>query len=133
MRNGRRDKLGPRGERVAARYLRRRGYRVLGKNLVTPFGEADLLCASPEGAVVVVEVKSRRVDRPGPPPEASVTQKKRQRLERVLDRLVRTNGWHERPRRIDIVAVEFVGGGLLGPRPSVRHFENAVGQGGTVR
>ena len=134
MRTGRRDKLGPQGERIAARYLRRRGFRVLGRNLVTPFGEADLLCTSPDGHIVVVEVKSRRAgNRGGPPPEASVTRGKRQRLERVLAHLVRANGWQQRPRRIDVVAVTFTRRGLLRSRASVRHFENAVGQGGGVR
>ena len=133
MRTGRRDKLGPHGEHVAARFLKRHGLRVLGRNLMTPFGEADLLCESPDRAIVVVEVKSRRAERAGPPPEASVTQKKRQRLERILEHLVRANGWHDRPRRIDVVAVEFHRRRWLGPKPTVRHIADAVRQGGASR
>lgn len=126
MRTGRRDKLGPRGERAAARYLRRKGFRVLGRNLVTNFGEADLLCEAPGGCVVVVEVKARRSREGAPPPEASVTLTKRQRLARILEHLVKQNGWQGRPRRIDVVAVEFHARRWLGPKPSIRHFENAV-------
>ncbi|NRA57111.1 MAG: YraN family protein [Phycisphaerales bacterium] len=133
MRTGRRDKLGPRGERAAVRFLRRQGFRVLGRNLVTPFGEADIVCESPDRVVVVVEVKSRRSERPGPPPEAAVTQKKRQRLTRILEHLVRANGWHDRPRRIDVVAVEFRRRRWLGTKPALRHITDAVRHGGAAR
>ena len=133
MRVGRRDKLGPLGERVAARHLKRSGVRLLGKNLVTPFGEADLLCESPERAIVVVEVKARRMQREGPPPEASVTQRKRQRLERILAHLIHSNGWHDRPRRIDVVAVELQPRRWLSPNPRVRHIADVVRPGGAVR
>ena len=133
MRTGRRDKLGPMGERAAARYLRRRGYRVLGRNLMTNFGEADLLCEAPGGCVVVVEVKARRFREGMPPPEASVTLTKRQKLVRVLEHLVKQNGWSGRPRRIDVVAVEFHQRRWLVPRANVRHFENAVMRNGQTR
>lgn len=133
MRVGRRDKLGPKGERAAARHLRRRGFRVLGRNLETRYGEADLLCEAPDGCVVVVEVKARRFRVNAPPPEASVTLAKRQRLARILEHLVRANGWEGRPRRIDVVAVEFVPRRWLGPRAEVRHIENAVLRGGAAR
>ena len=100
---------------------------------MTRFGEADLLCQDSAGGIVLVEVKSRRW-RPGtPPPEASVTLRKRQRLARVLEQLVRANDWQDRPRRIDVVAVEFRPGRWWGSKPTVRHFEAAVAQGGAAR
>ncbi|UYV14040.1 MAG: YraN family protein [Phycisphaera sp.] len=133
MRVGRRDKLGPRGERVAARYLRRKGYKVLGKNLETRFGEADLLCEGLGGCIVVVEVKARRFREGTPPPQASVTLTKRQRLARILEHLVNKNDWQGRPRRVDVVAIEFRSRGWLGPKPTVKHFENAVLKGGGAR
>ncbi|MFQ5415277.1 MAG: YraN family protein, partial [Phycisphaerae bacterium] len=50
--------LGRRGERAAARYLKRRRYRILAKNFSCSLGELDLICA--DGAeVVFVEVKTR--------------------------------------------------------------------------
>jgi len=133
MRTGRRDKLGPLGERVAARYLKRRGLKVLGRNLMTGFGEADLLCETREGCIVVVEVKARRARPSAPPPEASVTLAKRQRLIRVLEHLVKANGWHGRPRRIDVVAIEFHARRWGPPRAQVRHFESAVLRSGQTR
>ncbi len=69
-----RHSLGRRGERAAARALRRAGYRLLGRNLETPEGEVDLL-AREGGVLVVIEVKTRATQ--GPP---RVAHAQRQRL-----------------------------------------------------
>lgn len=103
--------LGARGEAEAERYLRRRGYTVLDRNVRVAVGEADLVARSPEGVTVVVEVKTRRLDtaagaRPQPRPEARVGPVKRRTLGLVLQRLCRANQWQHLPKRIDIVAVE---------------------------
>lgn len=132
-----RDPLGPAGERCAARMLRRKGYRVIGCNLAAPMGEADVLAIAPDGeTVVLVEVKTRRVAiQPGafvsPPPEASITAAKREKLTTILRHLQRANGWWRRPVRIDAVAVEW----RNGAEPVVRHHEGAVevGDAGTSR
>jgi Holliday junction resolvase-like predicted endonuclease len=113
--------------------MRRRGCRVIGRNLETRFGEADLLCEERSGCVVLVEVKARRFREGMLPPEASVTMAKRQKLARILEHLVKANGWERRPRRIDVVAVEFHARRWLPARPHIRHFENAVLRGGGVR
>lgn len=106
---------------------------MLGRNLMTRFGEADLLCEGPDGCIIVVEVKSRRHREGMPPPEASVTLTKRRKLVRVLEHLVKQNNWNARPRRIDVVAVTFKQRRWLWPRAEIRHFENAVLQGGRTR
>jgi len=124
---GKRDPLGPAGERAAAKLLKRSGYRVVGKNLRCKIGEADLLCLAPDRrTIVVVEVKCRRVStspNAHPPPEASVHAHKRRKLIAVTRHLVRANGWMDRPVRIDVVAVEWPRRG----RPVMRHYEGAVG------
>ena len=54
-------RLGTRGEKLAARHLRRTGHRVLGRNLVLGGGELDLVAQHRRsGAVLVVEVKTTR-------------------------------------------------------------------------
>lgn len=133
-----RDPLGEAGERVAAKHLARLGYRVIGRNLHVPMGEADLLAVAPDReTVVLVEVKSRRVEgstqgdagdsrhivrTPQPPPEASITAHKRAKLVEILRHLARANGWGRRPLRIDAVAVEWPRDG----EPVVRHHPGAV-------
>jgi len=122
-----RDPLGPRGERAAARHLRRRGYRVIGRNVHVKAGEADLVCLDPaRTSVVVVEVKTRRrVEGQHPtsaatPPEASVGEKKRRKLVQVTRSLAKLNRWQR--TRIDVVAIEWPERG----KPIIRHIENAV-------
>ena len=124
----RRDPLGPAGERLAAKHLRKSGYRVVGCNLRVPMGEADLLAIAPDGeTVVLVEVKTRRVQvEPGafvsPPPEASITAQKREKLVAILRHLARANGWWKRSLRIDAIAIEWPDRG----EPVLRHHEGAV-------
>ena len=124
-----RGALGRRGESLAARYLRRRGYRVLERNVRLPYGEVDLVCLAPDRRTIVfVEVKTRRMgDGDRPPPEASVTAGKRRRLVRLADGLARGRDWTERPLRIDVVAVEVGRRGWF-TRARVRHHEAAVGR-----
>jgi putative endonuclease len=50
--------IGSYGERVAASFLRRQGYRVLTRNYKTTRGEIDLVCRHGE-FLVFVEVKTR--------------------------------------------------------------------------
>lgn len=123
-------RLGRRGERHAAKLLKRAGYRVLGRNVRVRVGEADLVCLDPDGStVVIVEVKTRWPQGAGSEqgasiaPEASVHVAKRRKLLAVARSLVRSNGWEGRPVRIDVVAVEWLGEGR---EPVVRHHVDAV-------
>jgi putative endonuclease len=122
--------LGRAGERAAARFLKRAGYRVIGRNVRMAVGEADLLCIAPDRAtVVVVEVKTRLRGSGRSllgeivPPEASVHSAKRRKLHAVARAIVAANGWRDRPCRIDVVAVEWP---AEGGRPTIRHSPRAV-------
>lgn len=124
------DALGRRGERRAARMLRRLGYRILGRNVRLKVGEADIVCEAPDGrTIVVVEVKTRlrgadlSARGEAVAPEASVHAHKRRKLLAVTRSLVRANGWDGRPVRIDVVAVEWPAGR---GEPTLRHHQGAV-------
>ena len=52
-------RLGRRGERCAARALRRRGYSIIDRNYRTPVGEIDIVARHGD-TLVFVEVKTRR-------------------------------------------------------------------------
>ena len=127
---GRRDPLGPKGERIAAKHLKKAGYRVVSRNLFTRAGEADLVCLTPDGrALVVVEVKARRWNgAPGEvnrfPPELAIDGRKRRKLLAVAGALSRRKRWMGMPVRIDVVAVEIPQRGAA----VVRHHEGAVGK-----
>lgn len=68
--------LGLEGERIAARFLERRGFRVLDSRFLARRGEVDLVCRRGD-RVVLVEVKTRSSDRFGAPIEAVGARKRR--------------------------------------------------------
>ena len=69
--------LGRKGEKLVAEYLKKQGCKILKKNFVTPFGEADLIVQDGD-EIVFVEVKTRSNDVYGLPKE-SVTKDKQRR------------------------------------------------------
>jgi len=122
-------RLGRRSERVAARYLRRRGYRVVARNAQAGGVEIDLLCFSPDRrTIVVVEVKSGRVRGSDPihagrdDPVRNLRRAQRRRLVHAMDTLTRANRWSDRPKRIDVVAVLWPESGA----PRVSHYPGAI-------
>ena len=55
--------IGAKGERIARRYLRERGYKIIGKNYLVYGGEIDIIALDREnGRTVFVEVKTRKDD-----------------------------------------------------------------------
>ena len=74
-------RLGKEGEKRAATFLRKAGYKILARNLKTRSGgEVDLVCRLPAlPELVFVEVKTRSSNRHGSPGDA-VDTKKRERI-----------------------------------------------------
>lgn len=68
--------LGKKGEKLVAAYLKKRGYKLLAQNYVTPFGEADVI-AKDKDEIVFIEVKTRTSDSFGAPKEAVGVNKQR--------------------------------------------------------
>ncbi|MFH1171476.1 MAG: YraN family protein [bacterium] len=102
------------GEKVARVYLSRKGFRILEKNVRTPFGEIDLVCL--DGACLVfVEVKYRRSARFGRPEEA-ITHCKLDHLMQSALSYVADHSWNGE-FRIDVLAILRRSGTLR-----LRHF-----------
>lgn len=131
-----RPPVGVRGERLAARHLRRAGYRVLARNLRNRFGEVDILAEAPDGrTVVIVEVKSqtpRATDdttatttRPTAP-EARVGQRKRRKLVGLACQVARQYRLTDRPIRFDVMGVDIPARGRAVVRHYVAAFESHV-------
>ena len=68
--------LGRAGERAAAAFLERRGYRVVGSGFLARRGEIDLVCRRGD-ELVMVEVKTRSGTGYGTPAEAIDVRKRR--------------------------------------------------------
>ena len=95
--------LGARGEAAAARYLKRKGLRIVGRSVRAPLGEIDLV-ALDDGTVVFVEVKTRRSMRAGTPALA-VDHRKQRRLGRLALHFCKQHGLLGCAVRFDVVAV----------------------------
>ena len=63
------NKKGAKGEKLAARFLKRGGYKILARNFRCPFGEVDIIALKGD-VVAFVEVKRRLTDVFGAPSEA---------------------------------------------------------------
>ena len=96
------------GEKVAAAFLRRRGYKVLYRNYDTEHGEIDLICRLGE-LLVFVEVRTRGSDAFGTPAE-SIGEIKRNALRYAADRYLELLDRPEISTRFDAVEVLLVPG-----------------------
>jgi len=117
------QRIGGWGERVAAGFLERRGYRVLAQNVRTPYGELDLVTQSSGGELVFVEVKTRTNASFGLPEEA-VDARKLEHLFRAAEHYLQENTAYAGVEwRIDAIAIQ----GKPGDRVEdvhIEHFEN---------
>ncbi len=101
--------LGREGETQAAAYLRRRGYRILARNVRAGGVEIDIIAAKAQ-VIAFVEVKTRRQQCHGTPEEA-VDARKQARLLRGAAAWLRDQRPHH-PRlasaypRFDVIACE---------------------------
>ena len=112
--------LGDAGERLAARHLRRLGYRILARRYRTPLGEIDLIARDGD-CLVFVEVKTRRGTAGGSPAEA-VDRSKQQQLTRLASAFLKRHRMLDQRCRFDVVAVVLPGGQV----PAVvTHYPNA--------
>ena len=99
----RRQRYGEAGEALAARLLRRQGYRILETNYRTPIGEIDLI-ARGRDTIVFVEVKARRSPHFGHP-KTAVTALKQRKLSMVALYYLKTTGQSGAKARFDVVAI----------------------------
>ncbi len=113
--------LGREGERLAQRYLRRLGFKILYRNFRAPHGgEVDLVCRDKTcDALVFVEVKTRRGLGYGAPGEA-VTRDKQKLIARGALAWLRLLDKPDIIFRFDIVEIVFDG-----PEPKFNLIKDA--------
>jgi putative endonuclease len=111
--------FGQEGEAEAERYLRRKGYRIVARNLRTTLGELDLVAE--DGPVLVfIEVKARRTGEFGGAIHAVHCQKQ-QKLIRLATQFLAQHHWTDRSCRFDVILLESTGTAVL----KVEHIQNA--------
>lgn len=111
--------FGDRGERLAARLLKKSGLTIVTRNFTNRFGEIDIIALDGE-TIVFVEVKSRRSNAAGEPEEA-VDPTKQQQILKTASAYLQSRKLNDQPVRFDVVGI------IWGDEktPEVRHHRHA--------
>ncbi|HYC50217.1 MAG TPA: YraN family protein [Gemmatimonadaceae bacterium] len=113
-----RQAFGELGERIAERWLRRRGWRVVQRRFRSGHRDIDLVVER-DGTIAFVEVKARTGPEFGGPVQA-VDHRKRRQLERSAMVWIDRHGRKDESYRFDVVGVLVNDAGVR-----VCHVENA--------
>lgn len=113
---------GEKGEKLAARFLEKKGYTIIAKNFQTRFGEIDIICRNRE-YLVFAEVKTRSGQYLVSGRDAVGTAKQQRILKASIQYM--QNDPVELQPRFDVVEVMF------GDKEcQIEHIENAFDAGG---
>ena len=115
--------LGVKGEEIAARYLKSKGYRIIERNYRIRLGEIDII-AEQGNDLVFIEVKTRSGTHFGSPFD-SITIQKQKQLSKVALEYINKQGCNNRPARFDVVGIEFQVGGNTFREAVIKLLQNA--------
>lgn len=113
-------KFGDIGERIALKYLKNKGYKIVSQNYqIKNFGEIDII-AKINNKIIFIEVKTSREGSPIRP-EENMTRDKIHKLLRIIQIYLSKNVSPETYWRVDLVAITL---SLETKTAKVRHLEN---------
>ena len=112
------QRFGALGERIAERWLTRKGWRIVYRRFVNGHRDIDLV-AQRDSTIAFVEVKARKGSEFGDPVEA-VHHRKQRELAKSAHVWIDRHGRAEELYRFDVVGVL-----VDGERVLVKHVENA--------
>ncbi|VAX40168.1 hypothetical protein MNBD_PLANCTO02-732 [hydrothermal vent metagenome] len=112
--------LGDKGERAAAKFLKKKGFCILARQYKNRVGEIDLIATDKE-TIVFVEVKTRKSNRAGIPVEAVTLTKQKQIIRTALVYLKRYQLLDHRVR-FDVVGIIWEADSST---PEISHYLNA--------
>ena len=100
------QKLGKNGEALALQYLMNKGYNKIAQNYLYGKGEIDIICGY-ENDLIIVEVKSVRVDGYGSGEERITPKKQKMIIETTYGFLAENEKYEDYGVRFDVVVVNF--------------------------
>jgi len=111
--------LGRKGEKLAERFLRRKGHRVRARNYSCAYGEIDLITQHKD-TIVFVEVRSLSTDQYGLPWDV-LKREKKERILRAARNYLYKYRLSKKPFRFDFIQM------IIGKDdpPRIEHIENA--------
>ena len=95
--------LGKKGEELALRFLKGKGYHIIEKNYVCKMGEMDII-AREKDTLVFIEVKTRTSNFFGPP-QLAVNATKQRQLSKVALNYLKEKNLGDAKARFDVVAI----------------------------
>lgn len=113
------QQFGRSAEELAEEWLRKKGYRILERNLRVCGGELDLI-ARHHDTLVFIEVKGRRTDQFGGAPYAIDARKKRQII-KLASYYLSQHGLSNQVCRFDVILIT----GTTQGSPKLTHLEQA--------
>lgn len=126
------SEFGKKGEDMAAEFLQKQGYKIIGRNYRKPWGEIDIICQAPDKTLVFVEVKTMRTfnnirdnqneTNSGIMPEDHLTKAKLRKINRTALMYTGQNQnliYENRGFRIDLIALTFDDKNV-----DVKHYQN---------
>ena len=117
-------KFGDIGERIAQKYLKKKGYLIIERNYKKPWGEIDIV-GKKQGEIVFFEVKTRDAKNiEHYLPEYSVNHKKMRKLQKICETYLLENRYKtDQKWRIDVISLSI---DKLAKKAKIKVFENAV-------
>jgi putative endonuclease len=120
-------KIGELGEKIAEKFLKKKGYKILDKNYISRFvtgpqrGEIDII-AKKGDLITFFEVKTLQDKGFFIAPEEKVDSQKRRKIEKMMESwLIEKRIPFETPWQIDIVAIRI---DLKSKKARINHFKN---------
>jgi len=95
--------LGEKGEKQAARYLKKKGYKVVTANYRCKYGEIDLIVRDAD-ILIFIEVKTRTSTDFGDP-AAAVDYRKQQQISKVAHHYLITHHNDDVDARFDVISI----------------------------
>lgn len=120
--------VGAKGEQLAVKFLKKRGYKILQRNYRYRNGEIDVVCYD-RGTIAFVEVKTRYSDKYGPP-ELSVTDAKKKQIIKGAQQYIAEKKIEGINLRFDVVSIFYPPNEK---HPSITLFKNAFTRNDPIR
>lgn len=114
-----RKELGEKGERLAEKFLKKKGYKILEKNYRNRYGEIDII-ASDKGCLVFVEVKTSSVSE-FDAPETWVNIRKQSQIGKMAQLYLNDKDITDTDCRFDVIGIRMPDD----QKENIEHIEGA--------
>ena len=114
------NELGKWGEDLAVAYLQEKGYQLIERDWKSGRRDIDIIAKDETGAIVFVEVKTRRSRVFGEPEEA-IDYRKMQSLQQAINHYIKFRHINS-DVRFDIISIV----GTIGSEPEINHIKDVA-------